>query len=65
MQKNDNSFQGIQAIENILRLEEDKLAALMSDSYQAEVVHKLQAEIKDMNEELLNIKKQINEITQQ
>eukprot|EP00347_Sterkiella_histriomuscorum_P000387 403376057 len=66
IEKNDSSkHDGISAIENILKQEEDKLAALMSDQYQAEVVQKLQTEIKDMNDDLLNIKKQSSEITSQ
>ncbi len=52
------------AIESILKQEEDKLEALLSDKFQNEMIAKLQIELKDLDLKLQEIKQAQNDCNQ-
>ena len=47
-----NSQKGVQTLEGILRQEEERLQAMLSESYQSDTVEKLKLEMQDLDLEL-------------
>ncbi|CDW87992.1 structural maintenance of chromosomes 1 [Stylonychia lemnae] len=61
LERNDN-FKSMQALEAVLKQEEDKLHSLISGQYHGDMVQKLQVEIKDLDSEIQLIKKNIQDV---
>jgi hypothetical protein len=63
IENGSNEGAAIEKIESILRQEEDKLQALLSDASNSSYVQKLQAELQLLEADLLALKKQREDLS--